>query len=158
MTPPNRSRLRALVALVVAVVPSLVSVAASAQDSPTEFPVIPLSAGIHVIKAEVAATDGERAKGLMFRTELGPNQGMVFLFEQDRVQCMWMKNTLVALSVAFIGPDGKIVNVEDMMPQTEDNHCAKGPARYALEMNLGWFAKRGIKAGSLISGLPTPKR
>ncbi len=124
------------------------------QESLTEFRVIPLTAGIHVIRAEVALAPDERAKGLMFRKVLGPNQGMVFLFDQPAVQCMWMRNTLIPLSVAFIADDGRILNVEDMAPQTEDNHCAAKPARYALEMNKGWFAKHGILVGTKISGLP----
>ena len=130
------------------------SLTASAQDTGTEFRVISLSAGIHVIKAEVALESQERAKGLMFRPALGANQGMVFLFDEPAVQCMWMRNTLIPLSVAFIGDDGRVLNVEDMAPQTENNHCAAKPARYALEMNKGWFMKHGIGAGAKISGLP----
>ena len=132
---------------------SLLSLA-SAQETLTEFRVIPLTAGIHVIHAEVALAPGERSKGLMYRKALGPNQGMVFLFDEPAVQCMWMRNTLIPLSVAFIADDGRILNVEDMAPQTEDNHCAAKPARYALEMNKGWFSKHGITAGTRISGLP----
>ena len=130
------------------------AVEAGAQQSPTEFRVIPLSAGIHVIRAEVAMEPSERAKGLMHRDVLGVNQGMVFLFDQPAVQCMWMRNTLLPLSVAFIADDGRILNIEDMAPKTEDNHCAAKPARYALEMNQGWFRKHGIVAGAKISGLP----
>ena len=135
-----------------------IAVPAHAQNAPTEFTVIPLSAGIHVIRAEVAATPDERAVGLMHRPQMGANQGMVFLFDQPAVQCMWMKNTLIPLSVAFIADDGQILNIEDMAPQTEDNHCAAKPARYALEMNRGWFAKHGISAGVKISGLPKSAR
>ncbi len=134
------------------------AVPAHSQNAPTEFTVIPLSAGIHVIRAEVAATPDERAVGLMRRPQMGANQGMVFLFDQPAVQCMWMKNTLIPLSVAFIADDGRILNIEDMAPQTEDNHCAAKPARYALEMNRGWFAKHGISAGVKISGLPKSAR
>lgn len=128
--------------------------AAAAQESPTEFRVIPLSAGIHVIRAEVVMAPGERAKGLMNRPALGANQGMVFLFDEPAVQCMWMRNTLIPLSVAFIADDGRILNIEDMAARSDDNHCATKPARYALEMNRGWFAKHGIAAGARISGLP----
>ena len=131
---------------------------ATAQETPVEFKVIPLSAGIHVIRAEVAAAPAERSKGLMFRPALGASQGMVFLFDEPAVQCMWMRNTLIPLSVAFIGDDGRVLNIEDMAPQSETNHCATKPARYALEMNKGWFAKRGIAAGARISGLPPPTR
>ena len=134
----------------------LVAVSARAQDAPTEFTVIPLSAGIHLIRAEVAAEASERAKGLMFRPYLGANQGMVFLFDEPTMQCMWMRNTLIPLSVAFIGEDGRVLNVENMQPQTEENHCAARPARYALEMNQGWFARHGVAAGTKISGLPKP--
>jgi uncharacterized membrane protein (UPF0127 family) len=129
---------------------------ANAQQSPTEFRVIPLSAGIHVIQAEVALESAEREKGLMFRKVLGPNQGMVFLFDSPERQCMWMRNTLIPLSVAFIDRDGKIINVEEMAAQTDDNHCAAKPALYALEMNKAWFSKHGIAPGTRISGLPKP--
>lgn len=127
---------------------------AHAQSSPTEFPVIRLQAGMHVIQAEIGATQDQRMRGLMFRKTLGPNQGMAFVFDDVAVHCMWMKNTLIPLSVAFMSEDGTIINIEDMKAQTEDSHCAARPARYALEMNLGWFAKRGLKPGTRITGLP----
>ncbi len=144
------SRLAALGALLLGatVLPAI------AQQTPTEFRVIPLTAGIHVIRAEVALAPAERSKGLMFRPSLGQNQGMVFLFDEPAVQCMWMRNTLIPLSVAFIDDAGHVINVEDMAAQTEDNHCAKKPARYALDMNLGWFAKHGVRSGAAITGLP----
>jgi len=125
-----------------------------ARPSPTEFRVITLQAGMHRIQAEIGSTPDERARGLMFRKSLGPNQGMAFLFDQTAIHCMWMKNTLIPLSVAFLAEDGSIINVADMQPQTETSHCATKPARYALEMNLGWFAKRGLTTGSKITGLP----
>jgi uncharacterized protein len=146
--------LRSIAALVVATALAGIAPAADAQQSPTEFRVIPLSAGIHVIQAEVAVESAEREKGLMFRKALGPNQGMVFLFDSPERQCMWMRNTLIPLSVAFIDRDGKIINVEEMAAQTDDNHCAAKPALYALEMNKAWFAKHGIAPGTRISGLP----
>ena len=133
---------------------SLLPLQLRAQNAAIEFAVIPLSAGIHLIRAEVAATPSERERGLMHRPQMGPNQGMVFLFDRPAAQCMWMKNTLIPLSVAFIADDGRILNIEDMAPHTEDNHCAAKPARYALEMNRGWFARHGISAGMKISGLP----
>ena len=126
---------------------------ATAQQ-PARFPVISLTAGMHVIRAEVAATEAERQQGLMHREKLGPNEGMVFLFGAPATVCMWMKNTYVPLSVAFIDEHGKIVNIEDMQPQTTDSHCAKKPIRYALEMNQGWFRQKNIKPGSTIEGLP----
>lgn len=123
-------------------------------QQPVKFPVIPLNAGIHVIKAEVAATEAQREQGLMHREKMGQNEGMVFLFGAPAGVCMWMKNTLIPLSVAFIDEAGKIINIEDMEPQTLESHCAKKPATYALEMNRGWFKQRNIKAGSTIDGLP----
>lgn len=130
-------------------------VPAAAQQS-VRFPVISLSAGMHVIKAEVAAREEERRQGLMFRERMGQNEGMVFVFDAPAQVCMWMKNTLIPLSVAFIDGEGKIINIEDMQPQTTDSHCAERPVRYALEMNQGWFEKRHIKPGMAIQGLPRP--
>lgn len=120
----------------------------------SRFPVISLNAGMHVIKAEVAAKDADRQQGLMFRQKMGQNEGMVFIFDAPAGVCMWMKNTLIPLSVAFIDESGKIVNIEDMQPQTLDSHCARKPVRYALEMNLGWFRQKNIKPGTVIEGLP----
>ena len=113
-----------------------------------------LTSGIHVIKAEVAANDAQREQGLMFREKMGPNEGMVFLFNTPASVCMWMKNTLIPLSVAFIDAEGKIINIEDMEPQTTESHCAKKPAQFALEMNRGWFKQKNIKPNSVINGLP----
>jgi hypothetical protein len=121
------------------------------------FPVVPLTAGMHVIQAEVAASEPQRQQGLMFREKLGANAGMVFLFNEPAQVCMWMKNTPLPLSVAFIDARGKILNIEDMQPQTLNSHCATGPALYALEMNKGWFAQKNIKPGTTIGGLPKPK-
>ncbi|WP_347250683.1 DUF192 domain-containing protein [Zoogloea sp.] len=112
-----------------------------------------LSAGMYRIEAEVAATQDSRMTGLMQRRSMPPNQGMLFVFTQPQRHCMWMKNTLLPLSVAFLDDEGRILNVEDMQPQTEDNHCAARPARFALEMNLGWFQQRGIKPGLKVGGV-----
>lgn len=128
---------------------------AFAQTGPQPpLPTTQLSAGIHIIRAEVANSDATRRDGLMFRKELPGNDGMLFVFEQPDVQCFWMRNTLLPLSIAFIADDGTIVNIDDMAPQTEDPHCAKKPVRYALEMAQGWFDQHGIKAGRKIDGLP----
>jgi hypothetical protein len=123
-------------------------------QQPQKFPVAQVTAGIHVIKAEVAATEPSRQQGLMFREKMGQNEGMVFLFEGPATVCMWMKNTLIPLSVAFLDSDGKIINIEDMQPHSTESHCAKKPARYALEMNQGWFKQKNIKPGIAIEGLP----
>ena len=130
--------------------------AAHAQQG-ARLPVTQLTAGMHVIKAEVAATDPQRSQGLMFREQMGANEGMVFLFPEPTDSCMWMKNTPLPLSVAFIDANSTIVNIADMKPHSTDSHCATSKVRYALEMNVGWFAKRGIKAGSRIDGLPPLK-
>ena len=127
---------------------------AVAQDGPQKLESIRLNAGMHIIQAEVARTPDEQSTGLMFRATMGPNEGLLFAFEQSTQQCFWMKNTLLPLSVAFISDDGKVVNIDDMKPQTLDSHCSKQPVRFVLEMNRGWFAKRGIKPGSKLNGAP----
>lgn len=121
-----------------------------------QMPRVELTASFHRIDAEVAADDANRMQGLMYRKTLGSNQGMLFVFPQAERHCMWMRNTLLPLSVAFLDEDGKIINIEDMQPQTENNHCAAVPARFALEMNRGWFAAKGIKAGQRIGGIRPP--
>lgn len=113
-----------------------------------------LSVGINLVQAEVAANDPQRQQGLMFREKMAPNAGMVFVFDQPNQQCMWMKNTLIPLSVAFLDEQGRILNIEDMAPHSLASHCSKGAALYALEMNVGWFKQRHIKPGMKIEGLP----
>lgn len=123
--------------------------AASAADLPR----LELSAGIHRISAEVAYTDPMRQQGLMHRRSMPAQDGMLFVFPTSQRFCMWMKNTYLPLSVAFIDEAGVVINIEDMAPQSEESHCAAKPARYALEMNRGWFAQRGIRPGSKLSGI-----
>jgi hypothetical protein len=128
---------------------------ASAQTPQVrKFPTTQLNIGIHLIKAEVAQTEAEREQGLMFREKMGDNEGMLFLFGQPAGVCMWMKNTLIPLSVAFMDEKGFIINIEEMKEQTLDSHCAKRAAVYALEMNKGWFKQKNIKPGSKVEGLP----
>lgn len=117
------------------------------------LPVKQLTAGMHVIRAEVASNNETRSRGLMYRKELAPNAGMLFVFDQPAVQCFWMRNTLIPLSIAFMTDDGTITNIADMAPMTENSHCSSAPVRLALEMEQGWFAKRGISAGKKIGGL-----
>ena len=128
--------------------------AAFAQEGPQKLPAITLTAGMHQIRAEVARTDLQRQIGLMHRSAMPAGEGMLFIFEQPGVQCFWMLNTLIPLSAAFLDDEGRIVNIEDMKPQTEDSHCSKKPVRFVLEMNQGWFAKKGLSAGSRIGGEP----
>ena len=125
-----------------------------AQDAPQQLPAIRLNAGIHNIQAEIAQSPNERAIGLMFRPTMPSNNGMLFIFEEPKRQCFWMKNTLLPLSAAFVADDGSIVNIEDMKPQTLDGHCSTKPVRFVLEMNQGWFVKRGIKPGFRLQGAP----
>lgn len=117
-------------------------------------PVVRLNAGIHVIQAEVVAEGEARARGLMHRKSLAQNAGMLFIFDDPGIHCMWMKNTLIALSVAFIDDQGKIVNIEDMEPHSLESHCAARPVKYALEMNRGWFTAKGVAPGSRLGGIP----
>ena len=128
-----------------------------AQTMPQKLPAISLGVGIYLINAEVAQTPDQRAIGLMNRPTMGVSDGMLFAFEAGATQCFWMKNTLLPLSIAFIDDDGAIVNIIEMKPQSLESHCSTKPVRFALEMNQGWFAKRGIKAGSKLTGQPWPK-
>jgi uncharacterized membrane protein (UPF0127 family) len=123
-----------------------------------ELPVVELSAGMHRIRAELADTFADRMRGLMHRDRLAQNSGMLFVFDAPEVQCMWMKNTRIPLSVAFLDETATIINIEDMQPQTENSHCSKRPARYALEMERGWFAARGIQPGAKLRGIERLRR
>ena len=117
------------------------------------LPIKKLTAGMHVIQAEIAATPDSRTTGLMFRKMLAHNHGMLFVFDQVNVQCFWMRNTLIPLSIAFMLDDGTITNIADMSPQSDQSHCSTKPVRFALEMEQGWFAKRGVTADKKILGL-----
>ncbi len=120
----------------------------------TGLPRVTLQAGMFQIDAQVASTDYQREVGLMFRPQMAQHEGMLFVFEQTSPQCFWMKNTILPLSAAFIEADGTIVNIEDMKPQTTDSHCSLKPVRFVLEMNQGWFKKKGLKAGAKLLGSP----
>ena len=115
---------------------------------------IKLSAGMHLIDTQVAASPEQRSTGLMFRKDMPQSEGMIFVFEKATVQCFWMKNTVLPLTAAFVADDGTIVNLADMKPQTTESHCSAQPVRYVLEMNQGWFGKKGIKAGFKLDGKP----
>ncbi len=118
-----------------------------------EMPQRELTVGMYRIDAEVAATQEDRMRGLMQRKAMPQNRGMLFVFTEPQRHCMWMKNTLLPLSVAFMDEGGRILNIEDMKPQTENSHCAARPARFALEMNLGWFRQKGLSAGTKVEGV-----
>ncbi len=118
-----------------------------------DLPQVTLAIGKHNLVAEVASTDPHRSTGLMHRRMLPEDRGMLFVFPDVAYHAMWMMNTYVPLSVAFLDRDGVIINIVDMQPQTTDSHRAARPAKYALEVNQGWFRKRDIKAGDKIEGL-----
>jgi uncharacterized membrane protein (UPF0127 family) len=132
------------------IVACLLGLAASAR---AQLPEIGLSISGHKLTAEVAGTDPTRMQGLMFRRILPENRGMLFVFPEMATHSMWMMNTYVPLSVAFLDATGVIINIEDMQPQTQDTHAAAKPAKYALEVNQGWFRKRGIKPGAKVEGI-----
>ena len=105
------------------------------------------------IKAEVARTEDEKSRGLMFREKLGPDEGMLFIYEREEFLSFWMKNTPLPLSIAFLDQNGRIVDLQDMEPFNLRTHTSTRPAKFALEMNLHWFRKNGVKAGDVV-GMP----
>jgi uncharacterized membrane protein (UPF0127 family) len=146
---------RQLLTFAVAVSTAVAAASTWAQNQPQlDLQRTPLGVGMHRIDAQVALTPEQRQVGLMWRQSMPAHEGMLFVFEQASQQCFWMKNTLIPLTAAFLDDDGTIVNLADMKPQTTDTHCSAKPVRYVLEMNVGWFAKKNIKAGAKIQGLP----
>ena len=134
---------------------ALICLRATAQEGPqTNLPRIKLQLGMYHIDTQLAQTPEQRSIGLMYRAEMPTHEGMLFVFEQASTQCFWMKNTLLPLTAAFVADDGTIVNLADMKPQTTDSHCSTKPVRFVLEMHQGWFAKKGFKAGTRLSGAP----
>ncbi len=140
--------------MIAALLAALAANTAGAQG----FPTMDLTAGMYRIEAEVASTQDQRMLGLMNRKAMPPQHGMLFVFDGPARHCMWMRNTLLPLAVAFLDEQGRIINVEEMLPETDDNHCAAKPAKYALEMNAGWFKARGFGAGAAISGIERAPR
>lgn len=127
------------------------SIAVSA-DTSNKF-IIPLEISASILTAEVAHTQMLRTQGLMYRTSLDENSGMLFIFPKSSYYSMWMLNTHIPLSTAFMDEEGVILNIADMIPHTKTPHTSAGLAKYALEMNQGWFSIRGIKAGERVAGL-----
>jgi uncharacterized membrane protein (UPF0127 family) len=123
------------------------AIIAHSQVPNPRLPTVELEVGIHLIRAEVAADPGTRATGLMYREALGRNEGMLFVFNERSQECFWMKNTRIPLSIAYLGEDGRIITIAEMTPYDETSHCSSQPVRFALEMERGWFARRGISAG-----------
>ena len=145
-------RIGLLALAMLAVEPALAQADTPREQANPILPRVELQAGIHLIRAEVAADFASRARGLMFRDSLGPNQGMLFVFEARSKQCFWMRNTRIPLSIAFLDDSGKVVNIADMQPYSDDSHCSARPVRYVLEMEQGWFARKGLKEGSQLAG------
>ena len=131
---------------------AVAAAAVHAQSQPQDLAAATLTVGMHNIRAQLAVTPQQRQIGLMFRASMPNHEGMLFVFEDASPQCFWMRNTLIPLSIAFLADDGTVVNLADMKPQSDDSHCSAKPVRYALEMNQGWFTKRGVKPGTRISG------
>ena len=145
---------RAIPSYILALAFAAALIPAAAQEAQANLPRVTLSAGMYQIDAQVARTPEQRTIGLMFRRDMPQHEGMLFVFEQPSVQCFWMKNTLLPLTAAFVADDGTVVNLADMKPQTTDPHCSVKPVRYVLEMNQGWFAKKGIQPGTKLEGRP----
>ena len=118
-----------------------------AQDKKNLIPLLIKDKKIFV---EIARTEKEKAQGLMFRSKLAENEGMLFIYEQEEILSFWMKNTFIPLSIAFIDGHGQIIDIQDMQPFSLDTHRSARPAQYALEVNKGWFQKNGIKVGDVV--------
>jgi uncharacterized membrane protein (UPF0127 family) len=118
------------------------------QACPLDNKTTNLKINDRVLTVEVAETTASRRCGLAFRQDLPPNQGMLFVFEQDRPVRFWMKNTRIPLTIAYLDADGNILKLEDMDPGDPKRlYPSAGPVRYALETNLGWFAANAIRIG-----------
>lgn len=131
----------------------LLVTAAPALAQRLHLPEVELSAGRYAIRAEVAESRAARRRGLMWRRAMPANHGMLFVFRHPGKYCMWMENTLIPLSVAFLDSHGAIINIAEMIPETANSHCANRPARYALEMSRGWFTQHGLGEGVRVGGL-----
>ncbi|MCQ2032159.1 DUF192 domain-containing protein [Stutzerimonas zhaodongensis] len=117
-------------------------------------PLLELRVGDARLEAEYARTPNERERGLMERTEMPADHGMLFRFDELRRHCLWMENTPLPLSAAFMDEQGRIVDIIDLQPLDTSIRCSQGPARYALEMNQGWFEAKGVEVGERVLGIP----
>lgn len=137
-------RRHALVALLAAL--SVLGAAGCGHNGPS----VRVRAGSGTVRAELAVTPEQRSLGLMYRKELGEDDGMLFVFADDKERSFWMRNTLVPLSIAYLDADRKIVRIRDMMPLVENGYSSGRPARYALEVNKGWFSEHGVTEGQTL--------
>lgn len=128
----------------------------SLPEPQRNLPVRMLYAQDAAARVQVAATAPSREKGLMFRRSLPENEGMLLVFDEADYHCLWMADTPLPLSAAFVRADGVVAQLADMAPLSRDIHCAREPVRYAWEMPQGWFAARGIGQGSRVGNLPAP--
>ncbi|UYZ84490.1 DUF192 domain-containing protein [Entomomonas sp. E2T0] len=108
------------------------------------------------LQAELAVTDKQRQQGLMFRKSLEAGQGMLFYLDEDSMPCFWMKNTYVPLSLAFIDKHYRVLQIEQLQPESLSHVCAMQPIRYALEVPQGWFSEQRISIGMLVEGINHP--
>lgn len=114
-----------------------------------------LDVGGHAVTAEVVADPEARAEGLMHRTSLADDAGMLFVYAQEAPRSFWMKNVPIPLSIAYLDRRGKIVKIAEMQPHDQAQTQSLYPAMYALEMNGGWFARNGVETGAVVAGIPT---
>ena len=119
------------------------------------FPTTTIDVAGTSIEVELAVTEEQKARGLMHRDSLPADDGMLFVYPDSKPRSFWMKDTRIPLSIAFIEPDGDIVRIADMKPLDRSSTHSLYPAKYALEMNQGWFEKNGIEEGDRIQGIPS---
>ena len=120
-----------------------------------KLPTATISVGGHSVRVEVAHTYETRQRGLMHRDSLGQGTGMLFIYKDSKPRGFWMKNTRIPLSIAYANSLGEIVHIADMTPLSTERVSSLSPAKYALEMNQGWFEQNGIAKGDKITKIPT---
>lgn len=130
--------------------PSVVSPSTQPDNLNAILPIKSLKIADLKLKVEIACTDTQKQQGLMHRSSLPKDQGMLFVFDREQLLSFWMKNTLIPLSIAYINSKGKIIDIQDMKPLDQTPHPSKTIAQYALEVNQGWFQEHEIKVNSLI--------
>ncbi|MBN2801423.1 MAG: DUF192 domain-containing protein [Deltaproteobacteria bacterium] len=135
-------------------IPLLLSLWACGPKVPTAT----IGVGPVSLTVEVADDEEERAIGLMHRDSMPEEHGMLFIYPDERVRNFWMKNTRIPLSIAFADAEGRIVRIADMRPLDTSTTSSLHPARYALEVNKGWFERHGVKKGDQLTELPPPQR
>lgn len=150
----HTTRLRLVVFYFATIISVLAALGSQPVWSQSILPTTELSINDITVHAQIAATPASLKRGLMFRESLPPNHGMLFVFSPPQLQCFWMKNTPLPLSIAFINETGVITRITQMQPLSEQTHCPPGDISYALEMAQGWFNRYGITAGTRVENLP----